>query len=338
MHKYPRTVAAIAASSLLVAFAAQAGKGANYHKHDDSKKFTLTGGATYLQAPTNSIDYLSLISVDAADNVSTKVYDLDPEFNWGYFLGFGYMISDNYDVQATWQQLNANSSDTTSAVGADPGVAALITANGLAADLDPGETFSAHSSETNDFQAFDANLGIYHQFTESLSSRIFAGLRYAKITSDIDNTYTTNAADIRAETFHENFDSSFSGVGPAVGMDLEYEIWDTIAIVGGFSAAFLVGDQDSKNDVYVDVQDISFTNKTTTNTRIIPALSGKLGAKYEIPYSMNDWSFGVEAGYKVDYYFNAIDQLLTPVEAGTIDHRTTDLGMMGPYLNFSAMF
>ena len=336
MHQYPRTVAAIAASSLLIAFAAQAGKGANYHKHDDGKKFTLTGGATYLQAPTNSTDYVSIVSEDAAANVSSKVHDLDPEFNWGYFLGFGYMISDNYDVQATWQQLNATSSDSTSAVGAVPGVRGFNPANGAFVTLNPGDTLSAHTSETVKYQAFDANLGIYHQFTESLSSRIFAGLRYAKIDSDIDNTYATDTT--AAGTFTENFDSSFSGVGPTAGMDLEYEIWDTIAIVGGFSAAFLVGDLESKNSVFEDFGLPNNSNKTTSNTRIIPALSGKLGAKYEIPYSMNDWSFGVEAGYKVDYYFNAVDQLLTPASTGTLDHRTTDLGMMGPYLNFSAMF
>jgi len=182
-----RTLAAIAMASLIASLAAQANKGAVYQapKEEPSyPRFTITGGATYLKPDLNGLDYLTSSYYDTIGHVTT--YSVDPDYQWGYFVGAGYMISDKYDVQASWAQLDTNSSDSAS-TGSDTYFAS---SNQLGYYLGI-HTAYAHSSETLNYQVFDGTLGQYHTLGQNLMARLFAGVRYAKITS---NTHTIPTA------------------------------------------------------------------------------------------------------------------------------------------------
>lgn len=334
MHKYTRTVAAIAASSLLAAFAANANKGADYkphHKAEHHKKFTLTGGATYLEPSFNGLDYFESISpiTDGGDAVRSE--NLEQTFNWGYFLGAAYQISHHYDVQATWAQINTSNNDADTVTGGT-GVG-MISSNREFFSVGAGDTATAEARETLDYQVFDATLGQYHNITEMLKTRLFAGVRYAKISDDTDITYIRSGV---ATNVFDNYDSSFSGVGPEVGIDLEYKVYDKLGVVGSLAAAFLVGNQDASSDVY-STNGEQNSVKTEDNTRLVPGLNAKLGANWEIPYHINGWGFGVEAGYQVAYYFNVVDQVQYTAST-EVEHNYGNVGFMGPYLNFSAAF
>lgn len=337
MHKHYKTVAAIAASSLLAAFAAQANKGADYekphHKHEHHKKFTLTGGATYLEPSFNGLDFFDSVSpiVGGGDAVQTE--NLEQKFNWGYFLGAAYQISHHYDVQLTWAQINTSNDDSDSMTGGTG--KGIITSNREFFSLGATDTATADARETLDYQVLDATLGQYHNITEMLKTRLFAGVRYAKITDDTDITYIVTGRTINP---FDNYDSSFSGVGPEAGLDLEYKIWDKLGVVGSLAAAFLVGNQDSSSDVFA-TNGFQNTVDSDDNIRMVPALNAKLGANWEIPYRLHNWGFGVEAGYQVAYYFNVVDQIqYQPTTGSDVQHNYSNVGFMGPYLNFSAAF
>lgn len=346
MSKHTRTIAAIAASSLLAAFAANANKGADYkphHKAEHQKKFTLTGGATYLEPSFNGLDYYTFVTpvipdTDGAQNVRTE--NLEQTFNWGYFLGATYQISKHYDVQATWAQINTSNSDSDTVVGEKNAV--IITSNNKNIGVDEGSVATIDGRQTLDYQVLDLTLGQTHNITEMLKTRLFAGVRYAKISADTDITYIQTDIDPNP---YDNYDTSFSGVGPEVGVDLQYKIYDKLGVVASFAGAFLIGNQDSSADVY-GARDQNSVD-ADSNTRMVPALNGKLGANWEIPYQLNGWGFGVEAGYQVAYYFQVVDEvqyqgrplaIMADARTRQEEHNYADVGFMGPYLNFSAAF
>jgi hypothetical protein len=333
MQKYPRTVAAIAAAGLLAAFAAQANKGAEYKPHhhhkEHHKNFFITGGATYLEPSNNGLDYLTVTTLDPASSYTEAV---QPEFNWGYYLAAGYRISHHYDVQANWAQFNSSMSDSTTV--AFPPSALFTTSNHASTNLiKPGESATADSKQTIDYSVFNANLGQYHNITEMLRSRIFAGIQYAKVDSDTHNTYNTPPAVRRQDVSYDNYSSSFSGVGPEIGLDLEYKIWDKFGVVSHLGAAFLIGQQDA--DSYVSIPNATGQVAVDSDsvTRMVPALDARLGLNWNVPYEYQRCSFGIEAGYEIAYLFDVINQVGVPS-----GDNYSNYGNMGPYLNLTAMF
>jgi hypothetical protein len=332
MRHYPRTVAAIAAASLFAAFAAQANKGAEYKPHhhhkEHHKNFFITGGATYLEPSFNGLDYLDVVNGGTATTET-----IEPEFGWGYYIAAGYRNSHHYDEQANWAQYNSNISDST-ALTSD-GTTSATTSNQYSEVVPAGVTFDAHSKQNIDYSVLNANLGQYHNITEMLRTRLFAGIQYAKVDATTENTYSaTGTALIPVD----KYTSKFSAVGPEVGLDLEYKIWHTFGVVGHLGAAFLVGKQEASSNVYND----DFGSQVAVNAedvaRLIPAMDAKLGVNWNVPYEYDRFSFGIEAGYQIAYYWDVIDQVQFPGNSDAVEHNYSNYGNMGPYLNLTAMF
>lgn len=337
MYKHTRTIAAIAAASLLAAFAAQANKGAHYpntsYTDADDFKYFVTGGATYLTPSYDVLNYATIFAPGASTgNFVSNGENVQPGYNWGYFLAAGYMIRKDFDVQGSWTAFNSESSDNTSTTG----LSDLITSNNLILPLGSTSVATASSEETLTYQAFDATIGQYHEIKDNLSTRIFAGIRYAKIDLDVDNKYTITGL---STVLVNDYDSTFSGVGPEVGMDLEYKVHKMIGIVAHFAGAFVIGTQDAESNLAFDLSPLSqVESKADSEVRMIPALDAKLGVNVDFPFHHFTDAIVVEAGYQAAYYFNAVNQVnseLLGSSAFLTSNEYSDVGIMGPYLNIS---
>lgn len=332
MFKHSRTVSAIAAASLLAAFAAQANKGAEYksehHNKEHHKNFFITGGATYLEPSLNSLNYLDVEVVSGTSEfVTTEA--IQPEFNWGYYLAAGYRISHHYDVQASWSQFNQTLTDSTFVEGAAG--TTVYTSNHDYELLTAGDTLTADSSQTIDYSQFDATLGQFHDITEMLRARLFTGIRYAKVDTDTDNFYYFSSP---STPLMDAYDSTFSGWGPEVGVNLEYKIYKQFGVVAEFAAALLIGQQTTESELtdvttaYVDTDSV---------TRMVPTVDAKLGLNWLSVYEFEGFGFGLEAGYEATYLLDAVDQAHYDTIAGVM-HKYSNYGNMGPYLNVTAAF
>jgi opacity protein-like surface antigen len=335
MH-YPRTVAAIAAASLLAAFAAQASKGAPYvapKAEPAFDRYTLTGGVNYLFPSMNGLDYVNYFDQSDFPEYIDTAHQLDRGYNFGYFLGFGYMISDRYDLQVSWTQLDTKNSE--SAANPCESTCNLITSNG--SNLS-NSGLSAETEENLNYQALDATLGQYHKLGDNLMTRVFAGVRYGKVDSSTENTYTSVSQSVAPESF----DSSFSGIGPVIGLDMNYEMYDWLGIVAHVATALLIGDQEADSSLSVSSGSYSLITDSDNVTRMIPAVDAKLGATLSIPFMDHQDRFVIEGGYQVDYYFDVVDQIQNAGGFGSgfqgPVHNYANVGFMGPYLNLSAKF
>lgn len=330
------TLKIIAAMSLVAACTAQANKGANYQpdEHVEHPKWFITGGATYLAPNYDALEYFaSTSSSNLSGTVGANTERVTPGYDWGYFIGTGYLIHKRYDVQASWTALNTASSDSTSTSGPDT---IVILSDLFGTPLGAGETATAHSSESLNFEAFDATIGQYHKAIDHLTARLFTGIRYAKITLDIDNDYTITGI---PGPISNDYNSSFSGWGPQVGMDLSYEVYKQLALTGHFALAFLIGTQEASSSDFFDTTPTQIDIELDDETQIVPALDVKLGLGWNSLYQKDSFKLGIEGGYQVGYYFDAatiVDGNASVALGFSVDR--IDVSMMGPYLNINAAF
>lgn len=335
-----RTLSALAAAGLFAAFAAQANKGAEYKPHhaEPHKNFFITGGATYLEPGQPLADYLGTTTYDlvlSGVTPSARSEVVQPEFNWGYYLAAGYRISHHYDIQASWSQFNSNLSDSDS-VSHNPWARTDVVFGGDPLTLLVGQSVDATSSQTLDYSFADLNIGQYHDITEMLRARLLLGIAYAKVDATVSDHYVVNNFHpTRFETYPTSSKSSstFNGVGPELGMELEYKLYRHLGLVGGLTTAFLVGQQDY--NLSVTSSNLNESDVKAENTaRVIPSVDAKLGLNWNVPYETH-WGFAIEAGYQVAYYWDVILQGNTNSN-GNFEY--FDYGNMGPYLNLTAMF
>lgn len=335
------SIALVLASSLAVSLSAFAAKGAPYQApaaEPEMAHFTLTGGATYLSPSLNGLDYLSVVNTDP-ESISTTTYRLEPGYDFGYFLGFGYLISDRYDVQATWTQFDSESTDSLLLDSNDTSYA-FATSNIVQNALSFNQLLYTEAQETLNFQAFDATLGQYHSLADNLMTRVFVGVRYAKVDNKTVNDYSFNDT-TAVYTGFESYDSTFSGVGPEVGLDMNYSVIDWFGIVGHFAGAFLIGQQETESNLMTDLNDSTrqLPVYADNGTIMVPAIDAKLGVNLGVPFMDLQDRFMIEAGYQVAYYFNVVDQVQEPrnQKFETV-HNVSDVGMMGPYMNLGFKF
>lgn len=320
MSKHIHKITAMVASSLLMSFAAQA--------YQD-KGFLITGGATYLEPAQNDLDYVEIVNSAGAGNIITS-HHISPGYNWGYFIGLGYTISKDYDVQLDWSQFDSDQTQNSSPTGFAGGVVGYLTSNNVLIPLAAGQSISAHTREELNAQTLDANIGQYHELSEAMNVRLSTGIRYAKVNSRNTNTYGDPAF---SSAPMDKYSSKYNGIGPEAGLDLEYKVADssygTVGVVGKLLAAFLIGEQESNSNVFfTSISGNQHAVHSESNVRMIPTLNAKLGLNWGL----------IEGGYQVAYYFNVVDQLQYISGASEVTHNYSSVGVMGPYLNFSATF
>lgn len=134
--------------------------------------------------------------------------------------------------------------------------------------------------------------------------------------------------------------ASYWGVGPELGLDLDFNLGCDFAIVGRASTALLLGR--SKSTLHIN-QDIFVNFENESDWRFVPIQNYRLGVNYCLNPSCWYVKFTIEAGYELLTYFRAFD---TIVNRGNIDNARdlesfdtfSDVGMNGPYVNLEISF
>ncbi|HVP86123.1 MAG TPA: hypothetical protein VMS78_15490 [Rhizomicrobium sp.] len=210
------------------------------------------------------------------------------------------------------------------------------------------QSVKAASSEKHlilDFQAGkDIGLGMFGQHGKSTVS---LGIRYAQFSSRNNVTLRSITAAVPTSyyIFHAGFDAKrdFNGIGPSLSWDASADLVGnhndgSLTLDWGVNGALLFGRQKVKIHHHKTGQYQEETAKyypslrtTTYHTSASPERSQSvtvpnLGgyAALSLRYSRVKMSLG----YRVDYFFNAID--------GGIDaHKSYDRGFYGPFASFS---
>jgi hypothetical protein len=321
--------------------------------------FEFTIGAIYMQPTSSNLTYLGVnttTTVTGTPSFTGSTWNessINPGYDWGFVLGLGYVFPNTAnDVKLDWMYFHNNYSNSTNYgipltlvnTDADAVIFPLDTQ-----DLDPGELFHASAKMEYDFDAVDLTFGQYVNIGPRLQTRLFAGLRYMRLNSDLSTSTAFTQTDAGTGEItgfnytNGSLNSSFNGLGPLFGIKADYYLGMGFGISGAFDAALLVGDLSfsgnqrqlsTDEDFVVTGRTVNDLNWDSQNT-VSPAFDGKFGLNYKYQFN-NGTLVALELGYQVTKYIDVVEQMdRGGTDATYFDTDVTNFGLNGPYLTLN---
>lgn len=312
---------------------------------------TLEVNATllYLQPGSGALQYGTLINPLPVPTPYWQNQAVRPGFSPAFNVGLKYGSDWGGDIQLNWTHLNAGGGSAMAAVGGE-----MV---GPPYEIGPGSAvFTSATANANfNFDAINLDVGLQARFGPHIQVRPFAGLQGTSINQNLTATFL-NATQSVSHTYASK--SEFGGVGPRMGMDVQYTA-GRFGLVGGIAGMALAGSMQSRIDWATSSPLVVAAGITPPNsqfltsptiTTIIPGIDTKLGASYAIPVGKRG-TLKCEAGYQAVAYVNAISQY-SVTEVVTPPFAATTVGVYlrsesvtqsnfyahGPYLNFALQY
>jgi hypothetical protein len=290
--------------------------------------FEASGSLLFLQPSTSNLVYATVINPYPLATPRWENEAVSPNFTPAFAIGLGYNFGCGADVQVDWTHLNtydhAATFSTSPPVPQPPpppltGQPSSTQALGPSFLLiGPPPPFARAFADAHfEYDAINLDGGLFLCVGSHLQLRSFAGLQIAHISESLTTRFLSVNS---AFAFTDVPQSVFTGIGPRLGMDVNY-VNGRCDFLGEIAGATLIGTRQSRIDFATD----SFQTGNLPNlqalgspdaTQVIPCIDAKLGASYAIPVG----KFGVlkcEAGYQAAVYISAINQYsLSGVEDG----------------------
>ncbi len=300
--------------------------------------FAISAGALYMEPTTSNLDYMGVYTVvDDGPSVSKwQHYRVDPNFDWGFTLGLGYVFANTAnDVRVDWMSFHNDYKDSQDLLGVKDNNSIVTFWPTWAPDLPDTFDLSAQGKMEYGFDAVDLTFGQYINLGSKFQARFAAGLRWAQLDSDMSTSYNTvspypsdNAGDGSLLLTHLDgkIKSHFDGIGPVFSFKGDYALGGGLGLVGGFNVALLVGNLTLKSNMGLLFQDYivpeepgdavltdsykvnDALNWDDYSTLVTPAFDGKFGLHYGYDWG-NGIHVGAELGYQVSKYIDVVQQI-----------------------------
>jgi hypothetical protein len=324
--------------------AADAGQIAGIRTSNARPRFEISGSLLYLQPGAGNLEYGTLVTPFPIATPNWSNQSLTPNFSPAFRAGARYRPNVSNDIELNWTHLNTTANASFAAgptqmvgppylIGPESALYKIGFGNvhfGYdAVNLDGGHTFCAECP----FQL-----------------RAFGGVEFARIGQSLTGTFQSpDGTASNANTTN----SLFTGAGPRLGMQGQYDLGD-FQFIGEVAGAVLIGTSQSRIDFSTVSPALAGANNqslTSPNaTQVVPSIDARLATAYVFPPS-NYGVFKIELGYQAAIYFNAVSQysltsvptaapMIPPVGIflATAQHLQSNFTDQGPYLTGSWLF
>jgi hypothetical protein len=288
----------------------------NFWVPKSSAAFETSASLLFLQPGSGNLVYSTVITPFPFLTPHWSDQAVNPAFSPAFNIGMRYIFANGCDIQLDWTYLNAFDNASTQVahpyalnqLSGPPDIQAL----GPSFLIGPPLPFaSADALAHFTYNAVNLDAGLFVCAGRHVQLRTFAGLQGARISESLSTNFLS--AD-QTFSFTDVPKSSFTGVGPRLGVDLRY-IRGNFNLRGALGGATLIGGRLSSIDFLTSsptgaanglVPNTQFLT-SPASTQVIPGIDAKLAASYAIPVG----KFGIfrcEAGYQAAVYFNVINQ------------------------------
>ncbi len=329
--------------------------------------FEINVEGLFLKPSNSDLDYGAVSILNSSTNDSqNNLLTVKPGTDFGWGVGIGYIFPDSgNDVRLNWTEFNHTDTDMTVPHYYNPDDDDSFD-NYLITPFQTfrffsGDVVSATGQAKFKLNAVDLDAGQYIDVGNRLQLRPFAGLRFARLESNLKGHYVNNENELHIDENYEDdaLNSRFSGMGPLFGADATYNMGGGVSVVGHVATALLVGSTESSaslvesssptsNALTINANlavqppatahhDASSSIKSSGITRVVPALEAKLGLNYSYKFEC-DSVMTFEGGYKVTEYIDVVDRIKTDFvfKGASVFRRTTNsVGFSGPYVKLS---
>jgi hypothetical protein len=311
----------------------------------------LEGSALYLQPSGSNLHYVAEAEPLPVPSPNWIIKDVHPDYHFGFELGASAINHDRNSITKL-NYVHFYSKDTSSFVAG--------TNDMVGPFFEIGPDASAFSNAKGEVSfhhdALNLDYGICVAFGDYVHTNFFGGLGAVRLKQNFKSTYSSSNGSVSRSI---DVPSSFYGIGPQLGFDVSYEIWDCLQLTGKSTATLFVGNFKNHtsyktNSPALATLGITPPNSQSTSvnhrTGVVPAYEGKLGLSYD--FKICDFLFNIAAGYEVLIYLDAIQSIdmgsevdtppvvpsVVGVFARTFQRNTSNFALAGPYLRLNVDF
>lgn len=320
---------------------------------DTGGGFEVSIAALWLQPAASNLNYVILNNELPTLSPRWVEQEVKPSLTPAFELGLRYIFpnSSNKDINLNWTHLSTDNSDTTNA----DNVKFFL---GPDYEIGPAGIPIRHAKGKAEFNydLINLNVGQWSDLARDVHVRLFGGVSAGLLHENVDATFSgTDLVDAGGDfKLHQEVVSRFNGIGPNIGVHVNYDGIYGFGLLGEASLSALIGDIHAKTSYaatsVIDTAEGLHPNRQTIKdehaTQVIPGMDFKLGVDYK--YALNQALLTVSAGYQAAIYINAISQylpgtLVTPLETGgiyvaTMDHTLSNYSVQGPFFNVAVKF
>lgn len=266
--------------------------------------------------PNTSFKY-ALQNTALQTNQSLKT---NTHYDWGWGADIRYHFpNSNHDIGFTFTKLNSRENAAVVAPGA-------IIGTGIYAQLNPLTYDSASTQVLTDYNAGTIDFGQNIPLNEHLSLHPFIGAYFSRINYKTTTQYSTSDTVIDSEILR----SDFEGLGPRIGSDAAIELNHHFSLQGTIGGSLLIGNLTPRTVYTVAGQATVDSNKDmNANTQLVPEIDAKLSALYKMNFN-SDYAAGLEAGYKITNYFDAIQDNVASAASNSTKY--SSFTTQGPFI------
>lgn len=236
-----------------------------------------------------------------------KMYEAPFDWNTGFKIGMGHLFKqENFDLTAVYTHF------TTQATSQAAGNVFSSYVGNYFADNTNGANFGpSYGYASNRWQFFyntvDLNLGHDFKIDCVLQLHPFVGMKVAFINQNIYSNWLNPTKPTNFTSATENLKNNFWGVGPTIGVDTIWTIFNgnnqSFDLIGNVALGLLYGHW-SFNDEYNNNSGVNISTKVGDVNGASPVVDGFFGVQWSKPFKQ--FNTTVRLGYETQVWFNQV--------------------------------
>ena len=320
----------------------------------------LSAGLLYLRPGADNLGWGTITTFLPLQNPQWAVQTLDPEYQPGFGVGARRVFPfSGKDLQFNWEHLRT--SDSAFAAVDNPNTQWISPFNqtGPSTSEQANEVGIFHFKTAQgqvdfDYDMANIDVGQTVNIGSSTQIRLFVGLTFVRLREELISTFFNdpNIVPVPPVLAPPNPDllyitlnntSTYTGVGPRLGLSTQYNLSPRVTFVGQFSGAILEGwmqpAQYSFQGVYNNNDDTEQISSDSV-MQVVYASDVKLGVNYSRPLGRVS-VLSLEAGFQAAVYVNPFSTYETstnvlPLDIGSLStnsmrHTPSDFTLSGLY-------
>lgn len=328
----------------------------NSEGYSPLRGFSVYGDYLYWRVVQDQIPYAAILPggiegiIDAFSQepvvLDAAISVVEPKFkyNSGFRIGVGYEIPcSNWDFQISWARLRAHTRSNVS--NSESGIIPLsfpVAAIFGVTSTSPTFADSAFSSWHFQYDVVDFEIGRNMILCGCFHVHPFVGVKVARIHQKQHIEYegfTVGEQALEAEITKINH---FRGVGPSIGLDLDWEFFRNWSLSSGISGALMYSRFSVKDQPELELNPnmIGIQLSNTKKNRIRPMVDAYVGIDWRSQGWCDSFDFNIGVLYETQYWWNQW-QAFNSFESGLISGGTSpqgDLMLYGLTVHASVTF
>jgi len=291
-------------------------------------------GAMYVVPSAANDDYATSGSLLGGSELAGSTLNVDPDYEFGLLASLGYVFDNTANaVELAYRGL-FDSSSTSSA---------SVTGGDVILPQFPEDGFDEAKSKLEyEYHSVDLMFSQFMNLGEHVQVRFSAGASYVDLEQKQSSDFGLSL--VPSVAYNETTKSEYTGFGPRVGIDGRYDFGQGFGILAGGSAAYYLGDLDTKFSI-IDIGSGGMATidlKNNKSDHSVTNLRGHVAVDY-VYFLDNEQrsTVGIEVGYMSDWYDDIVgsigpEKLFTQRQSAPFD--THSVSFTGPYAVIKGAF